>query len=69
VHLKRVFQVSETLEFKANPKVDQIIDTIKGILKKLTLSTYSFDAFIYATVRFDAFIYAPYTAKFQPILF
>ncbi|KAL9951815.1 hypothetical protein ACROYT_G044547 [Oculina patagonica] len=31
---KRIFHVSETLEFKANPKVDQIVDTIKGIVKK-----------------------------------
>ena len=31
---KRIFHVSETLEFKANPKVEQIVDTIKGIVKK-----------------------------------
>lgn len=31
---KRIFHVSETLEFKANPKVDQLVDTIKGIVKK-----------------------------------
>ena len=31
---KRIFHVSETLEIKANPKVDQIVDTIKGIIKK-----------------------------------
>ena len=31
---KRIFHVSETLELSANPKVDQIVDTIKGIIKK-----------------------------------
>ena len=31
---KRIFHVSETLELSANPKVDQIADTIKGIVKK-----------------------------------
>lgn len=31
---KRIFHVSESLELKANPKVEQIVDTIKGIVKK-----------------------------------
>ena len=31
---KRIFHVSETLELSANPKVDQVADTIKGIVKK-----------------------------------
>ncbi|KAJ7321429.1 hypothetical protein OS493_035002 [Desmophyllum pertusum] len=31
---KRIFHVSETLDFKDNPKVAQIVDTIKGIVKK-----------------------------------
>ena len=31
---KRIFHVSETLALSANPKVDQIADTIKGIVKK-----------------------------------
>ena len=31
---KRIFHVSETLELSANPKVDQIADTIKGIVKR-----------------------------------
>ena len=31
---KRIFHVSETLELESNPKVFQIVDTIKGIVKK-----------------------------------
>lgn len=31
---KRIFHVSGTLEFKANPEVDQIVDKIKEIIKK-----------------------------------
>ena len=31
---KRIFHVSETLELSANPKVEQLADTIKGIVKK-----------------------------------
>ena len=31
---KRIFHVSETLALKENPKVNQIADTIKGIIKK-----------------------------------
>lgn len=31
---KRIFHVSETLELESNPKVSQIVDTIKGIVKK-----------------------------------
>lgn len=31
---KKIFHVSETLEFSANPKVDQIADAIKAIIVK-----------------------------------
>lgn len=31
---KRIFHVSETLDLNENPKVNQIADTIKGIVKK-----------------------------------
>ena len=31
---KRIFHVSETLDLRNNPKIDQIVDALKGLIKK-----------------------------------